>query len=68
MAGKYKSKHVGDDENNSRVNKDEERKKMSQEIDQLLNRKRRPLEETDEDNTGSGKKYHSKIGKLPEIN
>lgn len=38
---------------------------MTKEIDQLLNRQRKPLEETEE-NTTSQKK--SRIGKLPDIN
>ena len=48
--------------------REEERLRMSREIDQLIHRQPKQTEETDEDQYGSGKKHQSRIGKLPEIN
>ena len=48
--------------------REEERLRMSREIDQLIHRQPKQAEETDEDQYGSGKKHQSRIGKLPEIN
>jgi hypothetical protein len=44
--------------------REEERKRMSSEIDTLLHRERKPLENTDENNSSARKK--SRIGKLPD--
>jgi hypothetical protein len=52
----------------SQRDREEERKKMSKEIDTLLHRHKNQTEETEEDPYGSGKKHQSRIGKLPEIN
>lgn len=51
----------------SSKDREEERKRMSKEIDQLLHRPKNNTEETDEDPYASGKKQ-SRIGKLPDIN
>lgn len=48
--------------------REEERLRMSREIDQLIHRQPKQTEETDEDQYRSGKKHQSRIGKLPEIN